>query len=94
MADYSLKSVQDLAIGDLVFDGHLNTVEVLAIGKNYLDERKMYQFGSDGPVFTADHQFYSNIDNGQVGVFSKTALFRENPQLKEPQPQLGVSDTN
>ena len=41
----------------------------------------MYQFANDGPLFTADHQFYTSMDTSTTVVASLEVLLKENPQL-------------
>ena len=55
----------------------------MAINTSFLGHRKLYQFNKDGPVFTPEHQFYSNLETGEVGVVSIKDLLWENPQLEE-----------
>ena len=82
MADNSTKPVQDLKTGDTILDGHLQPVKVLGLFKNLLGQRQLWQFIPDGPVFTEEHQFVMNLEEGQVGVYKKHALIRENPHLE------------
>ena len=83
MANYSLKQIQDIQHGDLILDGNLKTVHVIATNPTFLGDRKLYQFSPNGPVFTPEHQFYSNLTTGQIGVMSKQELYIENPQMEE-----------
>lgn len=82
MSDMSTKAVQDLRSGDLIMDGNLENVEVLYVGKNYLGDRTLYQFGTDGPIFTPEHVFVSNLEKNVRGVVSKGDFFREKPQFE------------
>ena len=41
----------------------------------------MYQFPNNGPLITADHQFYTAIDTSTRAVVSLEILLKENPQL-------------
>ena len=83
MADYSLKQIQDIQPGDLILDGNLKPVHVIATNPTFLGNRKLYKFSPNGPVFTPEHQFYSNLTTGQIGVMSKQELYIENPQMEE-----------
>ena len=41
----------------------------------------MYQFPNNGPLITADHQFYTAMDTSTRVVVSLEILLKENPQL-------------
>jgi len=83
MADYSTKAVQDLKKGNSILNGQLQPVKVLGVFKNFLGSRQMYQFAPNGPIFTGEHQFVSNLEEGEVGVRDRYALITENPYLEE-----------
>jgi len=83
MADYSTKSIEDLKPGQLILDGHLQPVEVVDVFSNFVGDNQLYQFAPNGPVFTEDHQFISNLEQGQVGVVSKSGALSLNPNLDE-----------
>ena len=68
---YSLKQIQDVQPGDLILDGNLKSVHVIATNPTFLGDRNLYQFSPNGPVFTSEHQFYSNLTTAQIGVMSK-----------------------
>jgi len=83
MADYSTKAIEDLKSGEFILDGHLHPIEVVEVFSNHVGANQMFQFAPNGPVFTEDHQFLSNLDQGHAGVVSKKALFSQSPQLEE-----------
>ena len=83
MAYYSVKQIKDIQTGDFILDGNLKLVQVIATNPTFLGGRKLYQFSPNGPVFTPEHQFYSNLTTGQIGVMSKQELYIENPQMEE-----------
>ena len=83
MSDFSTKSIKEIKRGDEILDGSLNPVTVNAINTSFLGPRKMYQLNENGPIFTPEHQFYTHLGHGHVGVVSRTALLKENPQLEE-----------
>jgi len=83
MADYSTKSIEDLKPGQLILDGHLQPVEVVEVFSNFVGDNQLYQFAPNGPVFTEDHQFIRNLEQGQVGVVSKSVALSLNPNLDE-----------
>ena len=83
MANYSVKQIKDIQTGDLILDGNLKPVKVIATNPTFLGNRKLYKFSPNGPVFTPEHQFYSNLTTGQIGVMSKQELYIENPQMAE-----------
>ena len=43
----------------------------------------MHQFIPNGPVFTYEHQFLSDLQNMEIGVVSKKALVSTQPQFEE-----------
>ena len=81
LADYSEKNVSDLRVDDYILNRYLQPQKVIGINFSYLQERNMYQFGDDGPLFTADHQFYTVLDKSTTIVVSLKFLLGENPQL-------------
>ena len=83
MANYSVKPIQDIQTGEFILDAYLKPVQVIATNPTFLGDRKLYQFSPNGPVFTPEHQFYSNLTTGQIGVMSKQELYIENPQMEE-----------
>ena len=66
MQNYTSKPITEIKHGDMILDGNLNSVSVHSVITNYLYDRKMYDF-KDGPVFTEDHLFYSNIETEELG---------------------------
>ena len=94
MEDFSNKVIRDIKVGDVILDGHLNPVSVMAINSSFLGFRKLFQFNQDGPVFTPEHQFYSNIKSGEVAVVSVKDLLLENPQLEERPGIHSLDDLN
>ena len=60
------RPITEIKHGDMILDGNLNSVSVHSVITNYLYDRKMYDF-KDGPVFTEDHLFYSNIETEELG---------------------------
>jgi len=83
MADYFTKFIEDLKPGQLILDGHLLPVEVEEVFSNFVGDGQLYQFAPNGPVFTEDHQFISNLEQGHVGVVSKSQAMSLNPHLDE-----------
>ena len=81
LADYSEKNISDLSVDDYILSRYLQPQKVIGINFSYLQERNMYQFGDDGPLFTADHQFYTVLDKPATIVVSLKVLLGENPQL-------------
>jgi len=84
MANYSSKSIEALRPGEIILDGNLQPVKVVHILSNFLGHHQpLYQFLPDGPIFTIEHQFLSNLELGHVGVVSKEELFLQDPTLME-----------
>ena len=83
MKDYSTKRIEDIRAGDVILDARLQPATVLTVITNFLGNRQLYQFFPNGPVFTPEHQFLSDLKTKRVGVVSKNALFSESPQLEE-----------
>lgn len=83
MDDYSTKRIDNLHVNDVILDGNLNKVTVVHIIKHYLSSTQLFQFQPDGPIFTADHQFLSNLETQNVGVVSKDVLLTLQPQMEE-----------
>ena len=82
MADGSEKPIESIQKDDLILDGNLQTVRVLALVTNFLGYRQLFQF-KNGPIFTPEHMFYASIDEPEIGVVSKEALIQEMPQTEE-----------
>ena len=61
------KAIMDVRVGDVILDGGLNPVDVLSVVTNYLYDRRLYEF-KDGPIFTEDHLFYSDLENEKLGI--------------------------
>jgi hypothetical protein len=83
MEDYTTKKIEEIIPGDVILDAKLQPVIVMTVLSNYLDNGDLYQFYPNGPVFTPDHQFVSNLERKEVGVVSKEALFSQLPQIAE-----------
>jgi hypothetical protein len=83
MDDYSTKHIENIQVNDGILDGNLNRVVVVQIAKHYLSTTKLFQFLPNGPIFTADHQFLSNMETQNLGVVSKDKLFELQPQMEE-----------
>ena len=66
MENYTSKPITEVKHGDMILDGNLNPVLVHSVITNYLYDRKLYTF-KDGPVFTEDHLFYSNMETEELG---------------------------
>ena len=66
MENYTSKPITEIKHGDMILDGNLNPVLVNSVITNYLYDRKLYVF-KDGPVFTEDHLFYSNMETEELG---------------------------
>ena len=81
MSDYSTVEVQDIKPGDRILDQHLQPVEVVVRGQNYLGSGRLYQLNEDGPVFTSEHIFLSQDQT--VAVVSKASLLDYNPQIED-----------
>ena len=71
MQNYTSKPITEIKHGDMILDGNLNSVSVHSVITNYLYDRKMYDF-KDGPIFTEDHLFYSNIEREELGRIVST----------------------
>ena len=82
MADGSEKPIESIQKDDLILDGNLQTVRVLALVTNFLGYRQLFPF-KNGPIFTPEHMFYAAIDKPEIGVMSKEALIQEMPQTEE-----------
>ena len=82
MADGSEKPIESIQKDDLIIDGNLQPVRVLALVTNFLGYRQLFQF-KNGPIFTPEHMFYAAIDKPEIGVVSKEALIQEMPQTEE-----------
>ena len=83
MQDYSTKKIENIHVNDVILDAHLNQVTVVHVIKHHLSTMSLYQFYPKGPVFTADHQFLSNLETQEVGVVSKDFLYSQSPQMEE-----------
>ena len=81
LADYSEKKVSDLRVDDYILNRYLQPQKVIGVNYSYLQERSMYQFADDGPIFTPEHQFFTELDKSTTVVASLKTLFNENPQL-------------
>ena len=68
-------------MNDEILDRYLQPQKVIGINYTYLQDRNMYQFANDGPLITADHQFYTAMDTSTTVVASLEVLLKENPQL-------------
>ena len=62
------KAISDVKIGDVILDGSLNPVTALSVVTNYLYDRTLYEF-ENGPIFTEDHLFFSDIENEKLGKY-------------------------
>ena len=74
MANYTTKCIKNLKPGEMILDGHLQPVEVVQVFPNFLSDKSLYQFAPNGPVFTEEHEFVSNLEQGHIGVVSKRNL--------------------
>jgi len=83
MDDHSTKRIDNIQVNDGILDGHLNKVTVVHVIKHYLSSTTLFHFHPDGPIFTADHQFLSNLETQNVGVVSKDYLLTLQPQMEE-----------
>ena len=81
LANYKEKKVSELKSNDQILDRYLRPQKIIGINCSYLQERSMYQFGDDGPIFTPEHQFFTSLDKSTTVVASLETLFHENPQL-------------
>ena len=72
-----------MQVNDVILDGNFNQVTVLHVIKHYLSSAELFQFQPNGPIFTPDHQFLSNLETQNVGVVSKDYLFTQQPQMEE-----------
>ena len=79
--------------GDIILDGNLMPVQVVTLGKSFLGGRTLHQLNANGPVFTGEHQFISNLTTMQVGVLSKEDLLNEHPQLQGQAKSSGLFST-
>ena len=56
-------------------------VEVSAVGFVYAGQsNKLFSFGSNGLVFTADHQFFVKFDGEETAAQSMSALIASDPE--------------
>jgi len=83
MHDHSTKRIENIQVNDVILDGHLTEVTVVHVIKHYLSSTELFQFYPNGPIFTKDHQFLSNLETQNVGVVSKDFLFAIQPQMEE-----------
>ena len=81
LANYTTQAIKYLSKGDMILDGKLQPVKVLAIGFVYLRANDLYKFEPSGPIFTRDHQFFVSLNKKMMGVVSLSALVEGNPQL-------------
>ena len=81
MANYTAKAIKSIVKGNIILDGNLKPVKVLAIGSVFLGTNELYKFEPNGPIFTKDHQFFLDLKEGMTGVVSLSTLIEENPQL-------------
>ena len=94
LPDFSTKNIEDIVAVDEIMDAQMNQVTVIAANTSFLGDRELYQLNDNGPIFTPEHQFLNNLEPSHIGVVSKTALFRENPQFEEQNvSQLNELDT-
>ena len=63
----STKAVSEIQHGEVILDGNLKPVIVESVVTNYLYDRTLYEF-EDGPIFTEDHLFYSDIEEEKLGT--------------------------
>ena len=88
MKDFTTKKIEDIETGDVILDAKLQPVIVVSVISSYLDNGDLYQFYPNGPVFTPEHQFLSNLETRKVGVVSKDALFSQQPQIAEVEDNI------
>ena len=81
LANKTMKKICEIKVNDQILDRYLQPQKVIGINYTYLQDRNMYQFANDGPLFTADHQFYTSMDTSTTVVASLEVLLKENPQL-------------
>ena len=81
LANKTMKKICEIKVNDQILDRYLQPQKVIGINYTYLGDRNMYQFANDGPLFTADHQFYTSMDTSTTVVASLEVLLKENPQL-------------
>ena len=67
MKNGNSKPISEIKQGEVILDGNLKPVLVHSVITNYLYDRKMYAF-KDGPIFTEDHLFYSDIEEEKLGT--------------------------
>ena len=83
MHDHSTKQIENIQINDVILNGNLNEVTVVHVIKHYLSSTELFQFYPNGPIFTKEHQFLSNMETQKIGVVSKDYLFAIEPQMEE-----------
>ena len=55
--------------------------EVVVVGFVYADSHtQLFTFGSGGPVFTAEHEFFVKFDEDELAVQSLSALIASDPE--------------
>ena len=81
LANYTEKNVSELKLNDQILDRYLQPQKIIGVNYSYLQERSMYQFADDGPIFTPEHQFFTELGKSTTVVASLKKLFNENPQL-------------
>ena len=69
MENGTTKAISEIQSGEVILNGYLNPVVVHSVITNFLYDRTMYQF-KDGPIFTEDHLFYSNLELEKLGKSS------------------------
>ena len=82
LANNTWKKISDLKPNEMILDKDLQPQRILGINYTYLQGRSLYRFADDGPLFTADHQFFSLLGSATTAVASLRCLLQENPQLE------------
>ena len=82
LANNTWKKISDLKPNEMIVDKDLQPQKILVINYTYLQGKSLYQFADDGPLFTADHQFFSSLGSTTTAVASLRYLLQGNPQLE------------